>query len=153
MDLEINQPVRIANVDALRSKYHADGGRFVVSLSCVSLIVISFIKPRIRWIPPRRSPHWGGLAWSVSSLFLGWWSVGGLINTQLVLAHNLLGGFDITSVIVDPRTKDGLYFWERMDIGRSFQQRRFTLFLVMLLVSILFVAPVLLIGILHLTGV
>ncbi len=80
----------------------------------------------------------------MSSLFLGWWSLGGALNTLMVLAHNLLGGFDLTKIILDVRTLDGECNWEKADVARGFQRRRFIVFLGILAVAVLIVAPLIL---------
>jgi len=66
-----------------------------------------------------------------------------MINTLLTLAHNFLGGFDLTQRVINPTTQDGWLDWEADDLNRAFQKRRFRLFIGLLVFFGLFVLPML----------
>jgi hypothetical protein len=141
MELHAERPLRLDRVVELRAQRHLYVGSFVVYLSCASLIFVTFTKPTLVWIPQGKSRFWNGVSQSMSTLVVGWWSFAGILNTLLVLAHNLLGGFELTTTIMDPRTRDGEFFWKNADRSRAFQRRRFILFLAMLSIGGLIVAP------------
>ncbi|HYG35681.1 MAG TPA: hypothetical protein VEC99_12895 [Clostridia bacterium] len=152
MELHIERPLELDRVEELRVRQYHQGGSFVVYLSCSSMILLTFTTPTLVWVSPGQNRRWRGIAHSMSSLLVGWWSFGGVLNTLLVLAHNGLGGFDLTRTIMDPRTQDGECRWEEADLARVFRRRRFALFLILVSVGILFVAPMALYLLLDVVG-
>jgi len=144
IDFGIERTLKLRDIERLRSHQLKAGGSYVLYLSCVSFVFVSIRTPALVWIGPLQNHFLKGIWHSLPSLFLGWWSLDGLMNTPLVLAHNLLGGFDMTSTVLDPYTRDGDCKWESADVERRFQRRRFNLFLVLIAVGILFVIPMIL---------
>jgi hypothetical protein len=144
MELGIERSLRLRNVASQRTQHLSDGGYYLVYLSCASFIILSVTTPKLVWVRPQRSRRWTGFWHSLPSLLLGWWSLGGLVSTPLVLTHNLLGGFDMTGAILHPRTSDGVCRWESADVERRFQRHRFSVFIVVLVVAGVIGAPALL---------
>src|SRR5689334_22967014 len=97
MEIRIHRQLKLKRVAELRTCHEHTGGSFVVYFSCMSMIFISCTTPKLVWVSPRQSRQWKGIVHSVSSLLLGWWSIGGIFSTLQTLAHNLLGGFDLTN--------------------------------------------------------
>src|SRR5262245_15419157 len=128
IEVGIERTFRLKDVARLRAHQLSAGGSYALYLSCWSFVFVSIKTPALVWIGPSQNRSLRGIWYSVPSLFLGWWSFDGLLNTPLVLAHNLLGGFDMTNTILDPYTCDGDYKWETADAQRSFQRRRFNVF-------------------------
>jgi hypothetical protein len=135
--------VNISNVRKLRDQHGQSGGFFVVFFRSASFIWFKKLSAELVWVSPLESHKRRGFQISLSSLLLGWWSFEGMINTLLTLAHNFLGGFDLTKRILDPTTVDGWIYWETDDRNRVFQKKRFRLFLAMLVIMFLFVLPLL----------
>jgi hypothetical protein len=77
------------------------GGRFLSFHWCVSFIVLSYTRQnKARYFKSWESP--ASEAWSNSlvTMFFGWWSPHGVINTILCFWRNLRGGKDVTSEIM-----------------------------------------------------
>jgi hypothetical protein len=62
-----------------------------------------------------------GLVFSWPTLLLGWWSLTGALETFHTLAHNLLGGVDVTEQVVPPVQPPNVA------ASRKFTRRRFAL--------------------------
>lgn len=74
------------------------GGRFVVYLWVVSLLIVSFKRPsKIHYIPPGESSLVRGLPYTLCSVLFGWWGIPwGLFYTAEAIFENLGGGKDVT---------------------------------------------------------
>jgi hypothetical protein len=74
------------------------GGRFVVYLWVVSLLIVSFKRPsKVHYIPPGESALMRGLPYTMCSVLFGWWGIPwGLIYTAEAIFENLGGGKDVT---------------------------------------------------------
>ena len=141
MEFHVERALKLANTAEMRDLHSRKGGSFIVYERCVSFLIYSALNPKLVWVAPYESRRGKGLVFSLSSFLFGWWSFGGILNTLLALVHNLLGGFDLTATILDPNTRDGELRWELQDIGRTFQSRRFAIFVVWLIVLLLFGLP------------
>ena len=142
--------LKISNLRKLREEYLQDGGCFVVYLRTASFIWFQHLSAELVWVSPRESRKRRGVQISLSSFLLGWWSFEGMINTLLTLAHNFLGGFDLTKRVLNPTTKDGWLTWETDDLNRAFQKARFRLFIGLLTIMFIVVLPM--VGVLVLAG-
>jgi hypothetical protein len=136
--------LKISDIRKLRERSSLNGVAFVVYLRSASFIWFTSCSAKLVWVSPSESRVKRGLLISLSSLFFGWWSFEGMINTLLTLAHNLLGGFDMTDRILNPNTENGWLYWERDDLHRKFQKERFRFFLGLLAFMFLVVLPLVL---------
>jgi hypothetical protein len=77
------------------------GGRFVVYLWVVSLLVITWKRPSaIHYIAPGQSRVAPGLVFSAVSFLFGWWGIPwGIFYTFEALAENFSGGKDVTAEV------------------------------------------------------
>ena len=77
------------------------GGRFVVYLWVVSILIITWKRPSaIHYIAPGRSRVMPGLMFSAVSAVFGWWGIPwGLFYTVEALAENFGGGKDVTAEV------------------------------------------------------
>ena len=87
---------KLSNIETLLGNLNKSGGAIVEYQTVVSLILVSWVKPVIRWIPPGGSRRLRGAFYSIPTLFLGWWSVQGFFWTVSALVKNLMGGVDVT---------------------------------------------------------
>jgi hypothetical protein len=79
-----------------------DGARFVVFEYCVSpLLVTLHYTSNIHLVDHVEDTRPLELRYSVISAILGWWSLFGPIYTIRSMIHNLRGGQDVTSLVVD----------------------------------------------------
>ena len=74
------------------------GGKFVVYLWVVSLLIVTFKRPsKIHYIPPGESALVRGLPYTLCSVLFGWWGIPwGLFYTAEAIFENLSGGKDVT---------------------------------------------------------
>ena len=74
------------------------GGKFVVYLWVVSLLVVTFKRPsKIHYIAPGESAFISGLPYTLCSVLFGWWGIPwGLFYTAEAILENLSGGKDVT---------------------------------------------------------
>lgn len=81
----------------------AQGGRFVVYLYCISLLVVTFRRSsEVRYLAPGESAFGPGLPYTLLSFFLGWWGFPfGLIFTPWCIIQNLAGGKNVTADIMN----------------------------------------------------
>lgn len=78
------------------------GGKFVVYLYCVSLLIITFKRGSgIYFVPAGQSAVWKGLPFTLLSVLTGWWGIPwGPLFTLEALVRNLQGGKDVTQEVV-----------------------------------------------------
>lgn len=106
------------------------GGRIVVFKRVTSFVFLSRRSNHYDVVDRYENRSLRGLLISWPTLLFGWWSLTGALETFHALAHNLLGGMDVTEQVVPPIQPPNLAD------GQRFARRRFTLSLV-LLVSVL----------------
>lgn len=78
------------------------GGRFVIYLYCISIVVMSFRRASdVQFVRAGRSRIVPGLGWTLMTVLLGWWGVpwGPIFSVQSIY-RNLAGGRDVTDQIV-----------------------------------------------------
>lgn len=78
------------------------GGRFVVFEYCVSCLVMTMRRSSdVYFVRAGQGTFGLSLGYTLLSLLLGWWGLPwGFIYTPLCLATNLLGGKDVTEMIL-----------------------------------------------------
>jgi hypothetical protein len=78
------------------------GGRFVVFEYCVSFFVMTTRRSSdVYFVRAGQGTFGLSLGYTLLSLLLGWWGLPwGFVYTPLVLATNLLGGRDVTEMVV-----------------------------------------------------
>ncbi len=79
-----------------------EGGRFVLYKYCVSLIVITMMRPSdIYFVRGHESRVLRGMSYTCISLVAGWWGIPfGPIYTVMSLFNNLGGGKDVTAEVL-----------------------------------------------------
>ena len=79
----------------------ARGGRMVIYVYCVSLLVVTIKRPTsIHFVRAGQNPGVRGLPFTLVTLLLGWWGFPwGPIYTIGALITNLSGGKDVTSQV------------------------------------------------------
>lgn len=88
--------------EQLRKEIEA-GGRFVIYLYCVSILVMTFRRSSdIYFIRADRHAWIEGFPWTLLTFVVGWWGFPwGLIYTPHALFVNLRGGRDVTEEVVN----------------------------------------------------
>ena len=77
------------------------GGRFVIFMYCVSVVVMTFKRSSdVYFIKAGESSLKYSLPWTLLTLLVGWWGVPwGPIYSVQCLYKNLSGGEDVTSAV------------------------------------------------------
>lgn len=78
------------------------GGRIVVFQRVVSFIFFTRLSNHYCLIGPYESRWLRGLMFFGPTFLTGWWSPSGLLHTCYALAHDLLGGIDVTEQVLSP---------------------------------------------------
>ncbi len=91
---------RIPNLDRIVDAYRREGGTIVEYRSVMGAVAYTQVTPKIEWVPPGRSRVTAGLRHTISSALLGWWSLHGFFMTIGALIMNLMGGIDVTAVVL-----------------------------------------------------
>lgn len=95
----------------LRDQQARLGGSIIMYTSVWSALVVCRITTHLRLVSNSESRSLVGLFASMKTIFLGWWSVGGLFASVGALINNLSGGVDMTRVLslesarLDPATR------------------------------------------------
>jgi hypothetical protein len=78
------------------------GGRFVIYLYCISLLVVTFRRPSaVVYVPAGQSAFFKGLPYTLLSLIGGWWGLPwGPIRTLEAVFTNIGGGKDVTEEVM-----------------------------------------------------
>jgi hypothetical protein len=109
------------------------GGRIVVYQRVVSFIVFSRLSNHYCLVSPYENRSWRGLVFFLPTFFTGWWSFSGVLHTCYALAHDVLGGIDVTEQVVEPKSPPNL----KQDA--AFARKRFALCLAFVAVLLLLV--------------
>jgi len=74
------------------------GGKFVVYLWVVSLLIVTFKRSSaVHYIPPDGSALTRGLPYTLCSVLFGWWGIPwGILYTGEAILENFTGGKDVT---------------------------------------------------------
>lgn len=79
-----------------------NGARFVMFEYCISPLVVTLnYDSKIYFIEPNKDPRKQGLRYILITLFLGWFSILGPVNTIQCLITDIRGGKDITNHVVN----------------------------------------------------
>ena len=78
------------------------GGRFVIFLFCISIVLLTFKRPSgIYFIRAEEGTFGKSIGFTLISLLLGWWGFPwGPIYTVQSLINNLRGGQDVTQDVI-----------------------------------------------------
>ncbi len=96
------EPSSIADLDELCEKVRTKGGHIIEYQSIFSALILSSTFPVFEWVPPQGSRTATGVKHALVNGILGWWSLPGLLWTPAVMINNMLGGIDLTRVLLDP---------------------------------------------------
>jgi hypothetical protein len=110
-----------AALPALLARRQQLGGRIVVFQRVTSLVFLTRRSNHYCVVDPGENRSLRGLVFSWPTLLLGWWSLTGALETFHTLAHNLLGGVDVTEQVVPPVQPPNIA------ASRKFARRRFAL--------------------------
>lgn len=78
------------------------GDRIVVYQRVFSVVVFTRLSNHYCLVSPYESRGLRGFLFFLPTFVTGWWSPWGLLYTCYALAHNLLGGIDVTDALGDP---------------------------------------------------
>jgi hypothetical protein len=75
------------------------GGKFVMYLWVVSLLIVTFKRPsKVHYVPPGGSALVRGLPYTLCSVLFGWWGLPwGIFYTAEAIMKNTSGGKDVTA--------------------------------------------------------
>lgn len=118
-----------AELPALLERRKLLRGRIVVFQRVTSFVFLSRRSSHYCVVDPYENRSLRGLTFSWSTLLLGWWSLTGALETFHTLAHNLLGGIDVTEQVVPPVQPPNIA------TQRKFADRRFALSLGLIVVT------------------
>ena len=76
------------------------GGKIVVYQRVVSFVFFVRLSNHYCLVGPYESRRWRGLMFFGPTLITGWWSPSGFLHTCYALAHDLLGGVDVTEQVL-----------------------------------------------------
>jgi hypothetical protein len=79
-----------------------NGGRLVVYQFCVSIIILTFLRPsKVHLIRSGESAVSRGIPYTLLSLCFGWWGFPfGFIYTPMAVVNNFSGGKDVTDAVI-----------------------------------------------------
>ncbi len=118
-----------ADLPALLARRQQVGGRIVIFQRVTSAVVLTRRSNHYCVLDPYENRSLRGLLFSWPTLLLGWWSPSGALETFHALAHNLLGGMDVTEQVVPPVRPPNL------SANRRFARRRFALSIGLIVVT------------------
>lgn len=77
------------------------GGRFLTFHWCLSLIILSYTRATtVRYVRSWHSPAGSAWFYSVLTMFIGWWSIPGIVFAPLCFWRNARGGTDMTREVM-----------------------------------------------------
>jgi hypothetical protein len=106
----INKRAEFTNIDQVRAACRERGGSAILYRNVWSLFAISESQPRLVHVHTYESRVLVGFRESLRTLWAGWWSLSGSLQTGMALAHNLSGGIDVTYLYctdANERTPEG----------------------------------------------
>jgi hypothetical protein len=130
-----------AELPALLARRQQLRGRIVVFRRVTSFVFLSRRSNHYCVVDPVENRGLRGLVFSWPTLLFGWWSLTGALETFHALAHNLLGGVDVTEQVVPPVQPPDLA------AGRKFARRRFALSIGLLVATFVMLFALLLVAI------
>lgn len=97
-----SRPVKIPNLRQLLENVREKGGAIIEYQSIVSLLIVSEASPKFVWVAPSGNRKTAGLKYVILSCICGWWSITGLFWTPNAIIGNLMGGLDVTKMLLNP---------------------------------------------------
>ena len=107
------------------------GGKIVVFQRVVSFIFFSRLSNHYCLVGPYESRSLRGLMFFLPTFLTGWWSPSGFLSTCYALAHDILGGIDVTEQICAPAAS------RDRTAESSFARKRFALCIVIVVAILL----------------
>ena len=92
----------IPNIDILLSNVQQRGGSIVQYEHVFSFVLYTRVSTHFDWVPPNTSRTRAALKHVAFCLAFGWWSVPGFIRTGGAIINNLMGGIDVTRILISP---------------------------------------------------
>lgn len=114
-----SEPHRIENLEELRANVKNQGGSIRQYERLLSAGIIMRRWPQFEWVPPAEHPRSAGLRHALFTAAFGWWSVIGWAITPGVILNNLLGGLDVTAVLMGDRTDETVQARALSDLERA----------------------------------
>ena len=96
------EKTKIRNLPELMDKFHKHGGLIVEYQRIFSIFVFSRMYPVYEWVSPDTTRQVTGRKHALFCCLLGWWSIMGLFWTAGAIINNLMGGVDVTKVLMMP---------------------------------------------------
>lgn len=121
MHLDWESRANDRDLPQLREQRRTRGGRIIVYQRVFSFIFFTRLSNHYRLVDQGENRTVRGLTFFLPSLLLGWWSFSGYLHVCYALAHNLLGGVDVTAQVDSPHLPP------IMPEATSFARRRFLL--------------------------
>jgi hypothetical protein len=91
---------KIPDLPEMIAKVQQHGGSIVQYQHVFSIILYMQRSPVFRYVPPGKSHKAAGIPHAVFCGLLGWWSVLGWLVTPPLVVMNLLGGIDMTKILI-----------------------------------------------------
>lgn len=80
-----------------------NGGTIVQYERVVSLLIYMRRYPKYDWVAPHSSRRAVGYKHALWCFLLGWWSITGLLFTPGAIINNVMGGIDVTPLLMSSR--------------------------------------------------
>jgi len=119
------------SLPVLLERRRLTGGKIVVFQRVVSFVFFTRLSNHYCLVSPYESRSLRGFIFFLPTFVTGWWSPSGVLHTCYALAHDLLGGVDVTAQIDDPHSP------RDAKKDRSFIRKRFLLSLVLIICILL----------------
>jgi len=100
LHIEISQGLRVDDLPALQDKVRLRGGRLIAYAEVISAALISARSYRVKWIATPEERKSAGLAPTMVTALLGWWSIAGPYWSIIAFIWNRRGGFDVTDALL-----------------------------------------------------
>jgi hypothetical protein len=96
------EAAEVPNLAYLRDSLKKHGGSVVQYQKIFSLIAISRTTSHWEWVPAYSNRSWVGFKYALWCMVFGWWSLPGLAFTPGVILNNLIGGVNVTELLIGP---------------------------------------------------
>jgi hypothetical protein len=92
------------NLSEMQANVQRHGGAIVEYEIVFSPVLFSRTTKHLEWVPPYHSRSGVGFKYVLWCLAIGWWSLPGLFLNPPAIINNLMGGADVTGLIVPTAT-------------------------------------------------